>query len=182
MALSINYAVARQIAAQAQAAAPREACGLLAGTGQRISWALPVHTRAAAPQRQFRLDPNEQLQALKKIDAAGLTWLGVYHSHPASPPIPSRADIDAAQAEASLLHLIVSLERAKPRLKLWRIEGDSVQPLELVFDTQVPPPRPTPLSAGQQRQLIVIGLVGLCVLLLLSFWLLPPAPILGPAS
>ncbi len=179
MAVKIAYPVARQIAAQAAAAAPREACGLLAGQGEHISLALPIRNSASSPMTHFQLAASEQIKALKTIDAAGLTWIGVYHSHPASPPIPSPADI-AATKDYRLLHLIVSLERAKPRLKLWRIEGEGVEPLELVFDTAAVPASDAPLSPGQQATLIVIGIVSLLILLALSVWLLPPAPLITP--
>ena len=117
MAVSIVYAVARQIAEHALSEAPNEACGILAGTRERISRAIPLENASEAPASHFRFDPNEQLAALKSLDAAGLGWVGVYHSHPKTPPIPSREDIVAA-VDHSLLQLIVSaLSRSSVSLR-----------------------------------------------------------------
>ena len=175
VAMSIAYGVAREIADHALADAPREVCGILGGRGDNITKCISVSNAAAAPESQFKLDPNEQLNALKALDELGLTWLGVYHSHPKSPPIPSESDIDAA-ADGALLHLIVSLEGRKPRLKLWRIEDHSVRPVELVFDTEAVEARDAPLSRMQQMALVAVGAAALLLLLIIAFSLLPPAP------
>ncbi len=179
MAFQIAHAVARQIAEEASTAAPEETCGLLAGREQHISLYLPVRNRAPLPQREFQLDPAEQLKALKHIDALQLRWLGVCHSHPLSPPIPSEADIAPPIAE-DLVHLIVSLEKGTPRFKLWRIERASVYPLELVFDTECAKERDYPLTRPQQAAIVAVAFAAALLLLLIAFALLPPAPNLSP--
>ena len=180
MAMRIAYAVARQIADLAQAQVPHEVCGLLAGKGDDISKCLPVSNIAGSREDQYELDPGEELKALKAIDAAGLRWIGIYHSHPFSAPIPSAADIRAA-VDQNLLHLIVSLERRKPRLTLWRIEAEAVVPVELVFDTEEAVDRDQPLSRAQQGAIIAVGVAALLLLLFIAFSLLPPAPDIKPA-
>ncbi len=180
MACSIARSVAREIADEASASAPLEVCGLLAGRGNHISRRLPVANVASDPRRRFELDLAEQLQALKTIDVENLDWLGAYHSHPAAPPIPSDADI-AAAVDERLLQLIVSLEQAQPRFKLWRIDRESVTPVELTFDTETARDLESPLSAAQKAAIVVVGLAALLLLLLISFSLLPPAPELAPA-
>ena len=94
MKARISYAVARQIADHARCQLPYEACGLLAGMDTQILAAHPLRNVADSPQKQFQLDPREQLQALKAIDKAQLDWIGVYHSHPRSAPIPSQSDME----------------------------------------------------------------------------------------
>lgn len=179
MAMRIPYALARQIADHAQADTPNEACGLLAGDCREIARAIPLSNAASATGDRFRIDPEEQLAALKAIDADGLEWIGAYHSHPRSAPIPSRADIEAAQ-DAKLLHLIVSLERAKPRLKLWRIDGDSVTPVELVFEGEMGAERGSPLSLRHRLAILIAGIASLLLLVAISVSLLPPPPELTP--
>ena len=180
MPVRIAYAVARQIANHALAEAPQEACGILAGAGERISLAVPLNNAADAPETQFRFDPNEQLEALKALDAAGLDWLGVYHSHPSAPPIPSAEDIQAA-VDSSLLQLIVSLDSAKPRLKLWRLDGFAVRPIALVFDTQADAGIEDHPSRRQQVAMVIAGIASVLLLLAISLLLLPPAPELTTA-
>ena len=116
--VTIPHMVARQIADHAAAQSPAEACGMLAGRGDHIAAAYPLRNAASMPHTRFQADPREQVQALKAIDEARLDWLGVYHSHPRSAPIPSQSDIDEC-ADSGLLQLIVSLERApKPQAEI----------------------------------------------------------------
>ena len=179
MSVSITYAAARQIADHALSAAPNEACGILAGTPARISRAIPLENAADAPDRHFRFDPAEQLAALKALDAAGLGWVGVYHSHPRTPPIPSPADIEAV-TDSGLLQLIVSLERAKPKLKLWRVDRSSVTPIALSLDTDGGAAADDGLSRHQQVAMVIAAITSVLLLLAISLMLLPPAPEITP--
>ncbi len=179
MKMKIAYSVAREIAECSAKEAPREACGLLAGTETEIKMALPLRNISSSPDQHFQLDPAEQLKALKAIDKANLQWIGVYHSHPISPPIPSETDIRQS-VDPALLHLIVSLERGKPQLKLWRIEQLSVSPVELGFDTEPTRDDDKPLSRRQQIAMLLVGLASLLIMLALSVSLLPPAPKITP--
>lgn len=180
MAVRIPYLVARQIADHAASQQPSEACGLLAGKVDHILVAYPLTNIARAPQARFEIDPGEQLQALKAIDEAQLEWIGAYHSHPRSAPVPSRADIDEC-ADSGLLQLIVSLRRSKPQLKLWRINRDSVAPIELVYESDNPPESEPALSPSQQAAVIIVAIAAVLILLVISFTLLPPAPQILPA-
>lgn len=177
MAIRIPYQVARQIADHAEAEAPNEACGLLGGDGATISLAIPMRNAAPAPTERFALDPQEQLAALKTIDAAQLNWMAIYHSHPRSEAIPSRIDINEA-LDPKPLHLIVSLERAKPKLKLWRIDGLTVEPVDLIFDTDTSNDDIRPLRNRQRVAIAVAGIASLLLLVAISITLLPPAPAL----
>ena len=180
MAVSIRYAAARQIADHALSAAPNEACGILAGTPERISRAIPLANAADTPDRHFRFDPAEQLAALKALDAAGLGWVGVYHSHPRTPPIPSPADIEAV-ADSGLLQLIVSLESAKPKLKLWQVDRSSVTPIALSFDKDSGAAIDAGLNRSQQAAMVIAAIASVLLLLAVSLMLLPPAPEITPA-
>lgn len=179
-ACAISRSVARQIADHAAGEAPREVCGLLAGRGSRVTAAYPLRNVAAKPETRFQADPLEQLQALKAIDEAKLAWIGAYHSHPRSEPIPSERDIEDC-VDSGLPQLIVSLAYSKPRLKLWRIEGDAVTPIELVYDTQPPPEVEAALSPGQQAALLMVAIAAVLILLIIAVTLLPPAPELATA-
>lgn len=173
--MRIAYAAARNIVEHAAADSPREACGLLAGKGDLISLALPVANAAEQPEQAFALAPDEQLRRLKQIDEHGLDWLGVYHSHPGSPPIPSQSDLSGA-ADSALLQLIVSLANPQPRLKIWRIDGANALPLELDLAGA---PRvdhePGELTRNQRLGMLAAGLLSVLALLFVAVALLPPA-------
>ena len=176
----ISYSVARQIADHAVEQLPCEACGLLAGRGEEILAAHPLRNEADSPQAQFQLDPREQLQALKAIDRARLDWIGVYHSHPRSAPIPSQSDIEQC-ADSRLLQLIVSLEGIHPQLKLWRIDRDSAVPVELMYESEKAAAYEPALSPLQQAAIVIVAVAAVLILLVISFTLLPPAPEISPA-
>jgi [CysO sulfur-carrier protein]-S-L-cysteine hydrolase len=91
--------------------APLESCGLLAGCNGRAQAIYPVSNVLASPVR-FRMAPYEQLQAFEAIENAGLELLGIYHSHPGGPAIPSETDLQ--EARYAVVNLIWS-----PREGTW---------------------------------------------------------------
>lgn len=180
MTVEISYSVARQIADHAQRDYPNEVCGLLAGIDNQIQLAIPITNISNTPQTHFRLDPTEEIKALKQIDAEDLEWLGIYHSHPKSPPIPSTTDINQ-NPDNKLLHLIVSLKDTSPKLKLWHIQDQQVIPLDLIFDTQyATDDAHEPLSNTQKVAIIATSILCVILMLAISFTLLPPAPVITP--
>lgn len=94
-------ALVRRHAAEAS---PQECCGLLIGTPDRI-----VHAHRArnvhASTTRYLIDPADHFAAIRQAREAGLDVIGAYHSHPASPPVPSATDLD--EALPSFFYLIV---------------------------------------------------------------------------
>jgi [CysO sulfur-carrier protein]-S-L-cysteine hydrolase len=82
---------------------PEEACGLVAGTDNRSRKVFEVKNTLQSPTR-FRMDPQQQLEALLRIEENKWDLLAIYHSHPAGPAYPSPTDLsDAAYPEAANL-------------------------------------------------------------------------------
>lgn len=75
--------------------APLEACGLVAGKNNSVETVLPVQNAARSTVR-YRMDPQEQYNAFMQIEDHGLSLIGIYHSHPSGPAIPSFTDIEEA--------------------------------------------------------------------------------------
>lgn len=95
--------------------------GFIDGTGQRVT---EVYLLANAEESaiHFSMHPKEQIAALRDMRSKGLVLLGNFHSHPASPAIPSREDIRLAY-DCSLHYLILSLaEPDRPILNSFHIE------------------------------------------------------------
>lgn len=86
--------------------APEEACGLLAGKDNRVNLVISV-TNELHSDIRFRMDPVEQLKAFQLFEEQGLDMLGIYHSHPNGPSIPSQTDITEAYYP-DVIHLIWS--------------------------------------------------------------------------
>lgn len=87
------------------AQAPLEACGLLAGKGDKVEAVLKVRNAEQSPVR-FRMDPQEQFNAFEWIESKGLDLVGIYHSHPSGPETASVTDI--AEAAYEVVHVIWS--------------------------------------------------------------------------
>ncbi len=148
------------IIAHARREAPREACGLVAGHGERIERVYPVANRAELaveffaerglipPGRDYRpeapgsiaverffMDPEEQFRVLREIEASGLEHLGSYHSHPATEAYPSRTDVELAAFWPGMLLMICSLaDPARPVLRAFRVVDGQVQEEPVVVE------------------------------------------------
>lgn len=93
--IRIPERIIKEIVAHSQSSHPQECCGLLIG---RVSEAVYEVTEripllnTLQSEREFESDPAEMLQAHRYIRQKQRELLVVYHSHPASRPIPSRSD------------------------------------------------------------------------------------------
>ena len=83
----------------------------------------------------FALDGQSMIDAEKRIETDGYEILGVYHSHPTSPPEPSKRDRrDAAEYDpfGYLVHLIVSLRDGAAEIRAWAYDDDQAVGLDLI--------------------------------------------------
>lgn len=100
----------------ARAAFPDECCGFMFGTedeqGNRlITTALPVYNSATENRkRRFVIAPKDYMNAEQYAITNDLQLLGIYHSHPNSPAVPSEHDRVAAQPWFS--YVIISVTEA----------------------------------------------------------------------
>jgi proteasome lid subunit RPN8/RPN11 len=74
---------------------PEEACGLLGGVGSQVNEVFPVTNELHSPSR-FRMDPEEQLAAMMRMEEQGFQMVGIFHSHVCSLSNPSETDIEEA--------------------------------------------------------------------------------------
>jgi [CysO sulfur-carrier protein]-S-L-cysteine hydrolase len=108
----------------AEAELPNEACGLVSlrdGVAERF---FPGRNRAASPYR-FDLEINPDVWFLED---EGLE-LAVFHSHPSSPPRPSRTDVESIGLWEGRPYLILSLRTGE--LAAWTIADGSIASLSL---------------------------------------------------
>ena len=103
----------------AQTELPNECCGLFAGVREADAWRVkaihPLVNEAASP-REYHSAP---FQAEKACRAAGHEFLAIYHSHPTSPPIPSKTDLERNFYGTSVMHLIIGLSEETPLVRGW---------------------------------------------------------------
>jgi proteasome lid subunit RPN8/RPN11 len=108
----------------AEAELPNEACGLLVlrdGVAERL---VPGRNRAASPYRfELEVDPETWF-----LEDEGYE-LAVFHSHPSSPPRPSRTDVENIGLWEGRPYVILSLRTGE--LAGWTIADGSVDSLPL---------------------------------------------------
>jgi proteasome lid subunit RPN8/RPN11 len=108
----------------AEAEAPNEACGLVVlrdGVAERY---VPAENEAASPYR-FELNADPEVWFLEDEGYE----LAVFHSHPSSPPRPSRTDVENIGLWEGRPYVILSLRSGE--LAAWKIEDGRIDPVAL---------------------------------------------------
>jgi proteasome lid subunit RPN8/RPN11 len=95
---------------------PDECCGFFfgfeKGAERTVYRILPVNnSKPGDKRRRFEVSPQDYLKAEQYADQHNLQLLGVYHSHPNHPAIPSDQDRIAAQPFFS--YIIISIKERK---------------------------------------------------------------------
>lgn len=124
MTVIVTSEVVAGLLAEARAAHPREACGLLFGSDGAIT----AHRRAPnvhpTPETRFEIDPQALIDAHRAMRGGGPRLVGYYHSHPAGPPEPSATDRALAAADGMVWAIV-----GQGRVTLWRAGHGGLTPL-----------------------------------------------------
>ena len=100
-----------ELISQAQQDAPNETCGYLLGTssedGDIVIENYEMENIDHSPEH-FSFNPKDQFAALKYARSKGLKILANWHSHPASPSLPSQEDLRLAN-DPTIRYAILSL-------------------------------------------------------------------------
>ncbi|NIA17492.1 MAG: hypothetical protein GWO86_04005 [Planctomycetes bacterium] len=132
--LKISRSIFEQIIRQAEAEAPIEACGILAGRDGRVE-KLYEMTNADKSSDHFMMTSQEQFKVIKDIRSSGLEMLAIYHSHPESPARPSAEDIRLALTPG-VIYVIVSLQNIEPAIKGFLIENDNISEVSVKIEAE----------------------------------------------
>ncbi|PSB20935.1 hypothetical protein C7B65_05885 [Phormidesmis priestleyi ULC007] len=147
MVLKLDPDPLQAIVAHAESTYPEECCGLLLGSADSTSnavvevkpvencWsaepALPSELRQAltAPvesldkTRRYEIAPEAMLAAMREGRDRNLAIVGIYHSHPDQPAVPSECDRQLAWQHYS--YVIVSVERGSAiEGRSWRLDAN----------------------------------------------------------
>ena len=115
--LEIPSKIHEQMIAQAEREAPLECCGMLGGRGSRVSACYPVANALASPAA-YEGDAKETLRAFREMRERGLELIAIYHSHPSSPAVPSRVDLER-NYYGEVPRLIISLVARPPEMRAY---------------------------------------------------------------
>jgi proteasome lid subunit RPN8/RPN11 len=108
------------LAEHAQEEAPNEACGLLLLRDGRAERYERGRNAVSSPFR-FELDIDPEVWFAEDEGYE----LAVFHSHPASPPRPSRTDVERIGLWEGRPYLILRLDTGE--LAAWRIRGGELE-------------------------------------------------------
>lgn len=107
-----------------------EVCGLLAAPpGKMADRIYPIANIAPRREKEYLMDPEEQLAAFLDMEREGRELAAIYHSHPKSPPYPSPRDIKLAFYP--VCYLIVSLD--PPVMRGFYIQGGLVREVDVIL-------------------------------------------------
>ncbi|HXQ27109.1 MAG TPA: M67 family metallopeptidase [Candidatus Acidoferrales bacterium] len=95
-AIQIRMDIPSRLTTDARRDPAHECCGLLAGRDGVITHAFPAENVAADPSKGYEIAPKEIVRLMREFRAAGLEFLGIYHSHPNGENAPSARDIELA--------------------------------------------------------------------------------------
>lgn len=104
---------------------PLEACGMLAGREGQVDEVYPT-ANAAHSARVYTVEPRDLLRADRAAEAAGLSLIGVWHSHTHTAAYPSPTDVNQAP-DPDWHYVLVSLSDTEPVLRSYRIIGGQAE-------------------------------------------------------
>ena len=108
---------------------PYECCGLLLGRfnsdGKLVTetYAISNAREESAKRNRFLITPEELMRGERYAREHDLEVVGFYHSHPASPAVPSQYDLEHAWPTYSYLIVSTSADQAND-LFSWEQEPD----------------------------------------------------------
>jgi len=98
-----------------------EMCGLLSGRDGVVDRVWPVPNGLRSPVA-YRMDGPEFADAMIGCE---FEPLGIFHSHPAGPPVPSPTDI-AEAAYPDSIYVVISLQNSLPSIRAFTIVDGQV--------------------------------------------------------
>ncbi|MEZ4774996.1 MAG: M67 family metallopeptidase [Bacteroidia bacterium] len=123
--IQLNATALNQLKEHGSAGFPDEICGFLYGKDlevREITHLKPViNSKEGDQRRRFEISPLDYIQAERFALENGLDLLGVYHTHPNHPAIPSEHDL--VQAMPYFSYIILSVREGVPaEIRSWRID------------------------------------------------------------
>ncbi len=123
--LAVSNDLIQRINAHVEEAYPEEGAGFLLGEDGHVVYvlSLPNAREDEARHNRFLFTPEDYLKAELKADELGLSLIGVFHSHPDCPNVPSEYDREWAQPFFS--YIITRVDNGKVvNHRSWRLVED----------------------------------------------------------
>jgi len=108
---------------------PEEACGLAAVKDRLITQIYPIEYILHSPV-SFRMQPQQQVDAILQMEQVGCDLMVIYHSHPSGPPFPSPTDI-AWATFPDAINLIWSKQNGAWNCRGFLIQGQGSEEMSI---------------------------------------------------
>lgn len=106
----------------ARKTAPLECCGVLGGRGSVVTSVYLLSNDLHSPS-EFLAKPEELFNAIRSMRKKNEDMIGIFHSHPNSPPTPSPADLER-NYYPGLFYFIISLATGEPQTRCYIMDED----------------------------------------------------------
>lgn len=130
--MKITDAQLKEIYAHAKESYPHECCGFLLGhfkDGGLVGQVRRATNQNTERADRFVISPEEFAQVQFAADEAEIEIIGIYHSHPDWPAIPSQTDLESAWEE--VYYLITSVHEGRPlNTNVWRLADEGLRRFE----------------------------------------------------
>jgi proteasome lid subunit RPN8/RPN11 len=126
MTLRLSDALLSEIKRQGELAYPAECCGVLAGRAGAVKEAhrlVAVANRRTDDPHRYLISSDDLRRVTTDLKSSELEIVGIYHSHPDHPAVPSAFDLDHAWPWYSYVILQVDGGNAAD-LTSWELEDD----------------------------------------------------------
>jgi proteasome lid subunit RPN8/RPN11 len=125
--LKINHEALQCMQQHAEKTYPDECCGFFYGKDglfREISTAIEIkNSKDGDQRRRFEVSPLDYMKAENYALENNLTLLGIYHSHPEHPAIPSEHDLK--QAMPFFSYIIISVKEGKAvDTRSWQLDEE----------------------------------------------------------
>jgi proteasome lid subunit RPN8/RPN11 len=129
--ITLSRTLVNELLTQAQHSPDEEVCGLIAGKQGSPGRVYPVSNIASERDHLFAMEPQAQIDAMRRMREAGEELFAIYHSHPHAPAEPSLRDLEEA-AYPEALYLIISLNtKGVLEMRGFRLRDGRVENVEL---------------------------------------------------
>jgi proteasome lid subunit RPN8/RPN11 len=118
--LVISREFIAQMVMHCRACYPNEACGILAGTGNRVTKVYLMTNVEPSPASYF-MEPEEQFRVMKELRQDNLTMVAIFHSHPQSPAFPSAKDVSLAFYQDAIYVIVGLMNQQDPEIRAYTI-------------------------------------------------------------
>lgn len=123
--------IVEAIVQHARREAPNECCGLLIGQPDSVERIVETPNAAETARTRYLVDPRAHFAVIRELRGTAREIVGAYHSHVATPAVPSRADLERAWTQQFLYVIVSLMDEARPEVRAFRIAEGRGLPVSL---------------------------------------------------